>query len=135
MPLNVNVISPEGPIWNTEIEEIVLPAVNGQLSILADHANLVTALEIGVLRIRENEKWQVIVALGGFATVNKNEVIVLLNDYEKIDMDKFNETQAELDKAVKLLDSIEDSKEKLELSQEIKKLLAVVQSYQYLKNN
>ena len=135
MPLNVNVISPEGPIWNTEIEEIVLPAVNGQLSILADHANLVTALEIGVLRIRENEKWQVIVALGGFATVNKNEVIVLLNDYEKIDMDKFNETQAELDKAVKLLDSIEDSKEKLELSHEIKKLLAVVQSYQYLKNN
>ena len=135
MPLNVNVISPEGPIWNTEIEEIVLPAVNGQLSILADHANLVTALEIGVLRIRENEKWQVIVALGGFATVNKNEVIVLLNDYQKIDMDKFNETQAELDKAVKLLDSIEDSKEKLELSQEIKKLLAVVQSYQYLKNN
>ncbi|MEM1242769.1 MAG: F0F1 ATP synthase subunit epsilon, partial [Cyanobacteria bacterium P01_H01_bin.26] len=52
MTLAVRVISPDKTIWDAEAEEVVLPSTTGQLGILSGHAPLLTALDIGVLRVR-----------------------------------------------------------------------------------
>ena len=50
MSLQVKVITPEKVIWSDTSDQVVLPAVTGDLGILKDHAPLVTVLDAGVVR-------------------------------------------------------------------------------------
>jgi len=43
---------------------------------------MLTALDDGVLRVREGNTWQSIALMGGFAEVDANEVTVLVNGAE-----------------------------------------------------
>ena len=45
---------------------------------------LITNLDIGVLRIKTNDSWEPIILLDGFAEINNNNVIVLVNGVEEI---------------------------------------------------
>ena len=58
MGLSIRLIAPDGLIWNTPIQEVVLPTTTGQIGLLEGHAPLITALEIGVLRIKIDQKWK-----------------------------------------------------------------------------
>ena len=82
MPLNLKVITPDKTVWDDRVEEIVLPSTTGQLGILSGHAPLLSALDIGVMRIRPGKDWQSIALMGGFAEVENNEVKVLVNGAE-----------------------------------------------------
>ena len=82
MPITVRVITPDKIVWDEEAQEIILPSTTGQLGILAGHAPLLTALDIGVMRVRPGKEWQAIALMGGFAEVENNEVKVLVNGAE-----------------------------------------------------
>ncbi len=82
MSLTLKVITPDKTVWNDRVEEIVLPSTTGQLGILSGHAPLLSALDIGVMRIRPGKDWQSIALMGGFAEVENNEVKVLVNGAE-----------------------------------------------------
>lgn len=64
---------------------MILPSATGQLGILANHAPMMSALDTGVLRFKEDGKWKPVVVMGGFATVDSNQLSVLVNDFEKAD--------------------------------------------------
>jgi len=64
---------------------VILPSATGQLGILANHAPMMSALDTGVLRFKEDGKWKPVVVMGGFATVDSNQLSVLVNDFEKAD--------------------------------------------------
>lgn len=83
MPLTLRVITPDRTVWDDQVEEIVLPSATGQLGILTGHAPLLTALEIGVMRIRPGKDWQSLALYGGFAEVENDEVKVLVNGAER----------------------------------------------------
>lgn len=83
MALTVRVIAPDKTVWDAEAEEVVLPSTTGQLGILAGHAPLLTALDIGVMRVRADKTWYPIALMGGFAEVERNEVIILVNGAER----------------------------------------------------
>jgi len=86
MTLTVRVISPDKTVWDAPAEEVVLPSTTGQLGILTGHAALLTALDIGVMRVRANSKdWTAIALMGGFAEVDQNEVTILVNGAERGD--------------------------------------------------
>jgi len=82
MTLTVKVISPDKTILDASAEEVILPSTTGQLGILTNHVPLVTALDIGVLRFRQDKTWASIALSGGFAEVEDNEVTVLVNSAE-----------------------------------------------------
>ena len=82
MSLTLKVITPDKTVWDDQVEEIVLPSTTGQLGILSGHAPLLSALDIGVMRIRPGKDWQSIALMGGFAEVENNEVKVLVNGAE-----------------------------------------------------
>lgn len=46
---------------------------------------MMSALDTGVLRFKEDGKWKPVVVMGGFATVDSNQLSVLVNDFEKAD--------------------------------------------------
>lgn len=89
MTLTVRVIAPDKTVWNSEAEEVILPSTTGQLGVLPRHAPLLTALDIGVMRVRSGKEWVPIAVMGGFAEVDQDEVTILVNSAERgADIDK-----------------------------------------------
>nr|NP_569635.1 ATP synthase CF1 epsilon subunit [Psilotum nudum]Q8WI12.1 RecName: Full=ATP synthase epsilon chain, chloroplastic; AltName: Full=ATP synthase F1 sector epsilon subunit; AltName: Full=F-ATPase epsilon subunit [Psilotum nudum]AGC26799.1 ATP synthase epsilon chain [Psilotum nudum]BAB84222.1 ATP synthase epsilon subunit [Psilotum nudum] len=93
--LNLRVIAPNRIVWNSEVREIILSTNNGQMGILPNHAPLLTALDIGVMKIRIDERWSNMALMGGFATIDNNQITILVNEAEKsseIDPEEAQET-------------------------------------------
>lgn len=84
MSLEVRIITPEKVFLTCETEQVILPAVNGGIGILSDHAPLVTVLEPGVVRYESNGTWTPAVLYGGFAEVENNQITVLVNGAEEV---------------------------------------------------
>ena len=93
---------------------MILPSATGQLGILANHAPMMSALDTGVLRFKEDGKWKPLVVMGGFATVDSNQLSVLVNDFEEADAIDMKEAQSGLDGATSMLEKAESKKDKLE---------------------
>ena len=103
MTLNVRVISPDKTIWDASAQEVILPSTTGQLGILSGHAPLLTALDVGVMRVRPEKEWVAIALLGGFAEVENNQVTILVNGAElgeSIDKEAARKAYAEAEKSL-----------------------------------
>jgi F-type H+-transporting ATPase subunit epsilon len=80
MTLNLRVLAPDQSVYDGEADEVILPSSTGQLGVLTGHVSMLTALEPGVVRLRQAGSWQSIAVSGGFAEVEANEVTVLANE-------------------------------------------------------
>nr|YP_008965037.1 ATP synthase CF1 epsilon chain [Agathis dammara]AER45648.1 atpE [Agathis australis]BAK86752.1 ATP synthase CF1 epsilon chain [Agathis dammara]BAO19721.1 ATP synthase CF1 epsilon chain [Agathis dammara]BCK51994.1 ATP synthase CF1 epsilon chain [Agathis dammara] len=88
MTLNLRVLTPNRVVWDSEVKEIILSTNSGQIGVLPNHASLVTALDIGVMKIRLDAQWSTMALLGGFAKIDNNQITVLVNNAERgIDID------------------------------------------------
>ena len=128
MSLNVRVITPDKVVWDAAAEEIILPSSTGQLGILADHAPLLTALDIGVMRLKNDGNWTSIVLMEGFAEVENNKVTILCNGAEEGSSIDLTTAQAELERVTLLVDEATTKKEKIEATLELRKAKARLQA-------
>ena len=128
MSLNIRVITPDRIVWDATAEEIILPSSTGQLGILTDHAPLLTALDIGVMRLKNDGNWTSIVLMEGFAEVENNKVTVLCNGAEEANSIDATKAQADLEKMTLLVDEAATKKEKIEATIELRKCKARLQA-------
>jgi F-type H+-transporting ATPase subunit epsilon len=128
MSLNVRVITPDKVVWDASAEELILPSSTGQIGILTDHAPLLTALDIGVMRLKADAGWTSIVLMEGFAEVENNKVTILCNGAESGSSIDLNTAQAELEKVTLLVDEATTKKEKIEATIELRKAKARLQA-------
>ena len=128
MSLNVRVITPDKVVWDAAAEEIILPSSTGQLGILTDHAPLLTALDIGVMRLKNDGNWTSIVLMEGFAEVENNKVTILCNGAEEASSINKTAAQEELERVTLLVDQAETKKEKIEATIELRKSKARLQA-------
>ena len=78
--LHVSLVTPDSSLYNEAARSVVLPGTEGQLTILSNHAPLVTSLATGNLIIRrEGTADRRFVTRGGFAEVSRNEVTILVD--------------------------------------------------------
>nr|QCI08390.1 ATP synthase CF1 subunit epsilon [Ptilothamnion sphaericum] len=134
MRLQIRVIAPDKIVWDATAEEIILPSSTGQLGILANHIPLLTAIDIGVMRVRIDKEWQPIILLGGFAEIENNKITILVNGADKVSNIDINEAQIELEKASNILTEAKSSKEKIEATQKLRKARARVQAANVLNS-
>jgi F-type H+-transporting ATPase subunit epsilon len=128
MSLNVRVITPDKIVWDAATEELILPSSTGQIGILADHAPLLTALDIGVMKLKSNGGWTSIVLMEGFAEVEENKVTILCNGAEEGSSIDLTTAQEELEKVTLLVDEATTKKEKIEATIELRKAKARLQA-------
>jgi len=128
MSLNVRVITPDRVVWDANAEELILPSSTGQLGILKEHAPLLTALDIGVVRLKTDGNWTSIVLMEGFAEVENNKVTILCNGAEEATSIDVAKTQAELERITLLVDEAATKKEKIEATLELRKAKARLQA-------
>ena len=131
MTLTVRVIAPDKTVWDSEAEEVILPSTTGQLGILTGHAPLLSALDIGVMRVRPGKQWVAIALMGGFAEVENNEVTILVNGAErgdKIDKDAAREAFSQAQTRLDQVQTSENRQEKIQATQALKRARARFQA-------
>lgn len=134
MTLQIRVIAPDKIVWDANAEEIILPSSTGQLGILKDHIPLLTALDIGVMRVRINKEWQPIILLGGFAEIESNKITILVNGAETVSNLNLIDEKNNLKNATNSIEQAKTNKEKIEAIQNVRKAKARVQAATVLNN-
>jgi F-type H+-transporting ATPase subunit epsilon len=131
MTLTVRVIAPDKTVWDSEAQEVILPSTTGQLGILSGHAPLLTALDVGVMRVRPSKDWVPIVLMGGFAEVEGNEVTILVNGAERgesIDKEAAREAYTNAQDRLNQIQNTENRQEKIQATQAFKRARARYQA-------
>ena len=131
MTISLKVLAPNQNVFEGEAEEVILPSTTGQLGVLPGHISLVTAIDIGVLRLRSNSKWVSIALMGGFAEIESDEVTVLVNSAEIGSQINSQEAEEALNKAKLELNKLSDtvkSSEKIKAINEVSKAQARIQA-------
>ena len=70
-------VTPDKMLFSGQVDQVDVPAVEGDFGVLAGHAPLVALIKPGVLVIHEGGKKHRIVVLGGFAEVNPEGLTIL----------------------------------------------------------
>ena len=85
MPLlPLEIITPDAVLFSGKMKSIRVPGSEGSFGVLAGHAPLMAALEIGVLKLEhDNGDIEYISTSGGFVQVTQDKVIVLADSAER----------------------------------------------------
>jgi F-type H+-transporting ATPase subunit epsilon len=75
---NFELVSPERVLFSGDVDAVVLPATEGDMTVLAGHSPVMTALKTGFLVITSTPgNGRRILVRGGFADINQNGLTVL----------------------------------------------------------
>ena len=75
--LHLSIVTPEKELLSEDIDEVIVPTTNGEVTILPEHAALLAEIFPGELVIKRGGKSEHLVVVGGFLEVGKNTVTVL----------------------------------------------------------
>jgi F-type H+-transporting ATPase subunit epsilon len=74
------IITPEETIFDGEADLVVARIADGEIGVLVDHAPVVSTVEIGDVRIRQNEERYIFATSDGFFKVSENLVQILVEE-------------------------------------------------------
>jgi F-type H+-transporting ATPase subunit epsilon len=78
---SLQIISPEGSIWEGDAEAVTVCGVEGSLGVWANHAPMIAALMHGELTVRSAEESTFFAAGEGILEVRPDKRVVILIDY------------------------------------------------------
>ena len=89
--IQLDVVTPQKLVYSEQVDLIEGPAIDGLIGILPDHAPLVTAMQIGVVRVvKDGEETQIAIS-EGFMEVQPDQINLVVRTAElpeEIDIDR-----------------------------------------------
>ncbi|MCM3411529.1 F0F1 ATP synthase subunit epsilon [Metabacillus litoralis] len=73
----VNVVTPDGPVYDADVEMVSVKAQSGELGILPGHIPMVAPLQIGAVRLKKGSGTEFVAVTGGFIEVRPDKVTIL----------------------------------------------------------
>ena len=78
MPVDLEIVSPEKLLLSRPVDMVVIPAAEGEMGVLPQHAPMIVLLQEGVIRLYEGGRvTESLQVSGGFAEVTPTRVTVL----------------------------------------------------------
>jgi|TARA_B110000495_G_C22679131_1_gene400926 F-type H+-transporting ATPase subunit epsilon len=74
---NLEIISPDQTLYNSEVKQVVIPAYEGIMTILKDHISLITFLRPGFIEVEINNKTSKFYAEEGTVEFFNNKLLIL----------------------------------------------------------
>ena len=74
---NLEIISPDQTVFNSEVRETVIPAYEGAMTILKDHISLITFLRPGFIEVESNNKVEKFYIEDGTVEFFNNKLLIL----------------------------------------------------------
>jgi F-type H+-transporting ATPase subunit epsilon len=83
--IKVSVVTPDGPVYESDVEMVSTKAQSGELGILPGHIPMVAPLAIGVVRLKKpgGKEEDLVAVSGGFLEVRPDKVTILAQAAEK----------------------------------------------------
>ncbi|HYK72940.1 MAG TPA: F0F1 ATP synthase subunit epsilon [Pseudoneobacillus sp.] len=81
--INVSVVTPDGPVYESDVEMVSTKAQSGDLGILPGHISMVAPLKIGVVRLKKGGSTDLVAVSGGLLEVRPDKVTILAQSAEK----------------------------------------------------
>jgi F-type H+-transporting ATPase subunit epsilon len=111
-PFQVEVLTPEGEVFNDEVEMVSTKTTVGSIGLLANHQPLLAMLDPTELRLYKSESDVVRFAQGeGFLQVAGTHALVLVDEVFPVDELDTSELRSRLDRAESELSGAEDGTE------------------------
>lgn len=107
--VKVSVVTPNGPVYDAEVEMISTKAQSGELGILPGHIPMVAPLEIGAVRLKNGGKTEYVAVNGGFLEVRPTAVTILAQSAEQAESIDVARAQAAKARAEKRLQDRQDN--------------------------
>lgn len=83
MQFNLKISSSSGLFYDGPCDSLVVPTLDGEYGILANHSSMVIGVTVGILRYRTEDKWKYVAVGEGFARVVGNTVTMVLDSAER----------------------------------------------------
>lgn len=81
MPIELEIVSPEKLLLSKSVDMVVIPAAEGEMGVLVNHAPMIVLLRGGTIRLYEGDKvTERLFVSGGFAEVTGQRVTVLAKE-------------------------------------------------------
>lgn len=134
MSIILSITIPNEIVYRNTVEEIILPSLAGKIGVLTGHTAAIVALDIGIVNIKETPlgDWTPVLILGGLAEIENNIVRLVVSDFETISKNDYQKDLNELELSNKKLIDITDSKEKLLISNDIKRTMMRLEGHRIL---
>lgn len=115
--MNFQLVTLAGVRVDESVYEVIIPTVDGEISVFPSHEPLVTVAKSGVIAVRrdkqhDNDQMDYFAISGGVVEVSADRVRVLVDEAEHGEDIVEAESQAALERAIKLRD---DAKTQVEL--------------------
>lgn len=83
--VQVNVVTPDGPVYDADVEMVSVKAQSGELGILPGHIPMVAPLQIGAVRLKKGSSTELVAVSGGFLEVRPDKVTILAQAAETVE--------------------------------------------------
>ena len=101
--LEINIITPTDTFNYSEVEYLRAPSIEGLFGVLPGHISSIIALDVGEVKIISNNKSMHFAISGGFADINKDKVILVLETAEESSNIDTKRAEKSLDRAKEYL--------------------------------
>ena len=82
---NLEIISPDQTLMNTEVKQVTIPAYEGSMTILKDHISLITFLRPGFIEAEIEDKIEKFYVEEGTVEFFNNKLLILTSSTIKLD--------------------------------------------------
>ena len=105
--LHLEIVTPQGQIFNDDVSSVVLPGSEGEFGVLPNHASLISLLKAGIIDIEHKNKKHDVVAINwGYAKIDEGKVVILADGAVYVSGDSESELANSLEAARKLIESM-----------------------------
>ncbi len=104
MPIRCEIVSQDRLVYEGDADIVMAPGALGEMGILPGHAPLLSSLEMGVIRVKTEDKEEVFTVTGGFIEVQPDIVTVMADAAENVDDIDVDRAEKAMERASKLLD-------------------------------
>lgn len=105
----LEVVTPQKVVYNKEVDLLEGPAIDGLIGILPEHAPLVTAMKIGVVRVANGDEEVEIAISEGFMEVQPDKVNLVVRTAELPEQIDIDRAESARDRAEKRLENDQDN--------------------------
>ena len=110
--LKFKIVTPEKVIYESEILQVTLPTMSGEITILPNHIPLISVLKAGEIKIKDKNGEHNLAVSGGFLEVRGNNEIIILADHAErvadIDLAKTEEAKQRAEEQMKKIKDVQD---------------------------
>ena len=107
---HIDIVTPDGVEFSGEIESLLVRTSDGDVEIMAGHADFIASIGTGRARIIENGNRRVAACSGGFITVSGGEAKLVATTFEFSDNIDKERAKASKEKAENAIASAKDDR-------------------------